>query len=130
MSTVLNNEQPAATCACSQPASETARQYVKPAANILETPEGYVLEAALPGTNKDGLTLTVEDNVLTIVGRRQAAPSGQRLYQESSEADYRRVFELDASIDTGRITAHIKQGYLTVTLPRAEAAKPRKVEVN
>ncbi len=52
-----------------------------------------------------------------------------RVYRESRPLDYRRVFDLDPSIDTGRITAKMEQGILTLTLPKAEQVKPRRIQV-
>jgi HSP20 family protein len=67
---------------------------------------------------------------LVIVGRREAAePQGQSVYRESRSADYRRVFELDPSIDTSKISARMEQGVLTLQLPKAESVKPRKITV-
>jgi HSP20 family protein len=109
---------------------QTTRNYVTPGVNILETKDNYILEAEMPGVNKEGLNISVEDNVLTIVGRRQAAPEAQLLYRESRPADFRRAFELDPSIETGRITAKIEQGILELTLPKAEKVKPRTITVN
>jgi HSP20 family protein len=105
--------------------------YLTPLANILETKDGYVLEAEMPGVSKDGLEITVENGELTIVGRRAAAEKpGRELYRESRAFDYRRTFELDASIDTAKVTARIEQGVLTLQLPKAESVKPRKIAVN
>jgi HSP20 family protein len=101
-----------------------------PLANILETKDGYVLEAEMPGVNKDGLDITVENGELTISGRRAATEvRGREVYRESRAFDYRRTFELDPSIDTANVTAHIDQGVLTLHLPKAEAVKPRKIAV-
>lgn len=105
--------------------------YATPLANIRETKDGYVLEAEMPGVGKDGLEVTVENGELAIVGRRSAASEpGRSVYRESRQADYRRVFELDPSIDSGKITARIEQGVLTLQLPKAESVKPRKIAVN
>jgi HSP20 family protein len=90
-----------------------------------------VLEAEMPGVNKDGLELTLEGNELTIVGRRNGGPmSGEALFRESQEADYRRVFELDPAIDTAKVSAKMDQGVLTLTLPKSEQVKPRKISVD
>ena len=109
---------------------ETAREYVTPGVNILETPDVYIVEAEVPGVNKDGLKISVEDNVLTLVGHRQATAPAGVLYRESDPADYRRVFELDPAIETGKITARLERGILTLTLPKSEKAKPRDIAVN
>jgi HSP20 family protein len=104
--------------------------YLTPLANILETKDGYVLEAEMPGVGKDGLEVTVENGELTIVGRRAPVESrGRELYRESRAFDYRRSFELDPSIDTAKVTAKIDQGVLTLHLPKAEAVRPRKIAV-
>ncbi len=105
--------------------------YVSPAANIWETTDGYALQAEMPGVSKDGLEITVENNELTIVGRRSdEALKGDVVYRESRAWDYKRVFELDPSIDAAKITAKIEQGVLTLTLPKAEAVKPRKITIS
>ncbi len=105
-------------------------QYLTPLANILETQDGYVLEAEMPGVNKEGLEITVENGELVIVGHRTSVPkSGQPLYRESRDMDYRRVFELDPSIDASKIHAKIDQGVLRLVLPKAESVKPRKITV-
>jgi HSP20 family protein len=109
---------------------EAAREFVTPGVNILETTDAYILEAEMPGVNKDGLNIRVEGNILTLAGRRQPALEAHLLYRESGLADFRRVFELDPSIDTGKISARIEQGILSVTLPKAEEGKPRRIEVN
>jgi len=104
--------------------------YVTPVANILETSDGYLLEAEMPGVAKDGIEVTVENGELVIVGRRADKDMpGTLLYRESRPLDYRRVFDLDPSIDTGRITAKMEQGILKLTLPKAEEVKPRRIEV-
>jgi HSP20 family protein len=106
------------------------RPFVAPEVNIYETNDGYALQAEMPGVTKQGLEVTLEGNTLTFVGRRQddAAP-GNVLYRESRGTNYRRVFELDPVIDTSKISAEMRQGVLTLTLPKAEHVKPRKIEI-
>jgi len=106
------------------------RNYVCPTVDISETKDGYLLEAEMPGVNKEGLELLLEGNKLTIFGHRQSdALNGQPLYRESTSTDYRRIFVLDPTIDTGNISAQIEQGILKLTLPKAERVKPRKIKV-
>ena len=111
--------------------TRATQNYVTPEVNILETKESYILQAELPGVNKDGLEITLEGNELTLVGRRQRGElKAPALHRESSTADYRRVFELDPAIDAARIGAKIEQGVLTLHLPKSERVKPRKITVN
>jgi HSP20 family protein len=126
MSTTVENGQRTATA---QQNRQT--EYVAPEVNIFETKDGYVVEAEMAGVNKDGLEITVEDNELTIVGHRSSdSVNGQPLFRERRLADYRRSFELDPAIDTSKISAKIDQGILTVTLPKSEKVKPRKITVD
>ncbi len=114
-----------------QSSTSSPVNYLTPVANIRETPDGYVLEAEMPGVGKDGLEITVDRGELTLVGHRTPrAPAGEVLYRESREFDYRRLFELDPSIDTAKIAAKIEQGVLTLQLPKTEAVKLRKIAVN
>jgi HSP20 family protein len=128
MSTLQTEQRPAtATTGNGGPQRPT---FVTPVANILETTDGYLLEAEMPGVAKDGIEVTVENGELVILGRRADKNlPGTALYRESRPVDYRRVFDLDPSIDTGKITAKMEQGILTLTLPKAEEVKPRRITV-
>jgi HSP20 family protein len=104
--------------------------YLTPLANIVESEDGYVLQAEMPGVSRSGLEITVENGDLTILGRRNRYESpGVLLYGESRGADYRRTFEIDPSINAAGISAKIDQGVLTLHLPKAESVKPRKISV-
>ena len=125
MKATVQNDQRRAT----EP--QPAREYVSPEVNIFETSDGYVLEAEMPGVSKEGLEITLEGNEMTLVGQRKddAAP-GEPLFRERALTDYRRVFELDPAIDTAKIAAKIEQGLLTLTLPKSERVKPRRIAVD
>ena len=111
-------------------AAERPAEYIAPEVNIFETGDGYVIEAEMPGVARDGLEITLEDNEITIVGHRRQVPlPGEPLFRESHQADYRRVFELDPAIDTAKIAAKVDQGVLTLTLPKSERVKPRRISV-
>jgi HSP20 family protein len=107
-----------------------AEQFIAPAATVLENADGYTLEVEMPGVSKENLEMWVENNELTILGRR-AMPSieGTLIHRESRQENFRRAFELDPSIDAGKISAKIEQGVVTLTLPKAEQVKPRKITV-
>ena len=107
------------------------REYALPEVDIFETKDGYVVEAEMPGVNKDGLEITLEGNEITIIGhRKNDAGAGVPLFRERAPADYRRVFELDPAIDASKIAAKMDQGVLTLTLPKSEQVKPRKIAVD
>lgn len=108
----------------------TERPFVAPEVNIFETDDGYVIQAEMPGVSKTGIEVTLENNTLTFVGRRtEEQVGGNVLYRESRAADYRRVFELDPAVDAERISAEMRQGVLTLHLPKAERVKPRKIQI-
>ena len=109
---------------------QNRQNFVAAPVNILETKDGYVLEAEMPGVSKEGLQVTLEGNEITIVGRRSdEGVDGNLLFRESQRADFQRVFQLDPAIDTSRINAKMEQGLLTLTLPKSEKVKPRKIDV-
>jgi HSP20 family protein len=113
------------------PEARPRLEYVSPDVNIFETKDGYVLEAEMPGVNKDGLEITLEGNEITIVGhRKNEAVTGTPLFRERTLVDYRRVFELDPAIDTARIAAKMDQGVLSLTLTKSERVKPRRIAVD
>src|SRR5690348_10452709 len=76
------------------------RRWIQPQVNIVETRDGYVLEAEMPGVGKEGLDVLLEGNELTIVGRKNpVSGDAQLVYRESNDFDFRRTFELDPAID-------------------------------
>ena len=106
-------------------------KFVAPMATVLENADGYTLQVEMPGVNKEGLEMWVENNELTIVGRRSLPTvAGTIVHRESRRENFKRAFELDPSIDAGKISAKIEQGVLTLTLPKAEQVKPRKITVS
>jgi HSP20 family protein len=106
-------------------------QFVVPSASVIETADGYRLEVEMPGVNKDGLEISFANNELTLLGRRSLPTvEGTLIHHESRPENYRRVFELDPSIDANKISAKIDQGLVTLTLPKTEHVKPRKIAVS
>jgi len=104
-------------------------RYHLPAVNIYETTDGYTLEADMPGVNRDGLEIYLDQNELTLLGRRPGSTPETVHYRESGSGDFRRVFELDPGIDTEKITARVENGVLTLHLARREQTKPRQIAV-
>lgn len=123
-------QTPNRPAAAAQNGTPRRTAFITPPANIRETKDGYTLEVEMPGVGKDGLEITIENNELTLWGRRNESElKGQVVYRESRPLDFRRVFELDPVIDAARINAKMEQGVLTLTLPKAESVKPRKISV-
>jgi len=128
MKTLVQNDNTTAPARVSNP-SELA--WILPPVNIYETKEAYLLEAEMPGVSKKGLEVTLENNELTIVGHRDTTPiKPEWVYRESKAAEFKRTFELDPAIDVSKISAQLEQGLLTLTLPKAERIKPRKITVS
>ena len=108
-----------------------AEQFITPPASVREIGDGYTLEIEMPGVKKDGLEISVENNELTIIGRRTLpVVEGTLIHRESRAENFRRMFEIDPSIDANKISARIDQGLVTLTLPKAEHVKPRKITVS
>ncbi|HWM26648.1 MAG TPA: Hsp20/alpha crystallin family protein [Chthoniobacterales bacterium] len=109
---------------------QATEQFIAPAATVFETTDGYTLEVEMPGVSKENLEMWVENNELTILGRRSTlSVEGTLVHRESRSENFRRSFELDPSIDAAKISAKIDQGVVTLTLPKAEQVKPRKIAV-
>ena len=132
--TSTQNDTQTSTHANLEPQAATQpRRYVRPRADITENAQGFLVQVEMPGVNRQGLDITFENGELTLTGHRAQATvptGGELLYRESRPSDFRRTFELDQSIDAAAITATLEQGLLTLALPKAEAAKPRKIAVN
>ena len=108
-----------------------AEQFITPPAGVTEIGDGYMLEIEMPGVKKDGLEISVENNELTIIGRRSLSAAERTLiHRESRPENLRHLFEIDPSIDADKISAKIDQGLVTLTLPKAEHVKPRKITVS
>ncbi len=90
-----------------------------------------MLLADLPGVSADDLEVQVQDNKLTLFGRRREdLEEGIRVvHQEYPVADFLRSFILSEDVDHDRISAHINEGVLEIRLPRAAKAPPRRIQV-
>ncbi len=105
---------------------------IKPAYEIKETDEAFGVTVQLPGVTKDGLELTAEQDQLRIIGRRTwKQPAGwTALYRESADVPFELVLEHDNAVDLEKIHAELTDGVLRISLPKAEAIKPRKIAVS
>ena len=109
--------------------TRSQERYVTPPVDIYETGEGLVVKADLPGVDKENLDVRVENNLLSIRGRATHAAPGDPIYREYGLINFFRQFELNERVDQSKISADLKNGVLTLNLPKAEEAKPRKIDV-
>jgi HSP20 family molecular chaperone IbpA len=111
--------------------SSRAEQAIRPPVDVFETADGITLQADMPGVSKDRLNLRVDGNTLLLEGSIQLDMPGQleALYADVRSTLYRCSFALSNELDTGRIAANLKDGVLSVTIPKREELKPRKIEV-
>ena len=102
-----------------------------PAMDIFETEAAITVLADMPGVRADGLGIDLRENVLSIEGRVADVPreNEQELLSEYETGSFRREFRLTNLIDQDKIDASLNDGVLRLTLPKAEAARPRKIEV-
>jgi Molecular chaperone (small heat shock protein) len=105
---------------------------VKPLYEVKETNDAFGVTVYLPGVAKDGLELTVDADELHVIGRRgwKRPENWTALYRESVDAPFELVLTHDNAIDTDKIAAELRDGVLRVSLPKAEAVKPRKIAVS
>jgi HSP20 family protein len=113
------------------PTAETVQSnYFTPRVDILENDNELTLFADMPGVRPDDVDIRFERGELTLQGRclpRQQ--SGSLLLAEYGVGDFYRSFTINPDIDTSRISAEMKNGVLTVHLPKSEAVKPRRITV-
>ncbi|MGE5820411.1 MAG: Hsp20/alpha crystallin family protein [Deltaproteobacteria bacterium] len=109
--------------------TRSEERYVTPPVDIYENGDALIVTADLPGVPKENLDLRVENNLLTIRGKSSHLASGDLVYREYELASFFRQFELNEKVDQGKISAELQHGVLTLHLPKAQEAKPRKIEV-
>ena len=101
-----------------------------PPVDIFEVKDGLVVVADLPGLEKDAIDVRVENDILTIQGATAKwAVAHTPVYEEHKLANYFRQFELSDAVNQEKIRAEMKHGVLTIHLPKAEEARPKKIEV-
>ena len=103
--------------------------YVTPPVDIFEDDQGLVVLADLPGVEPGALDVRVDRGILTIQARARHLAPGDSVYREYELAGFFRQFQLPEEVDAARVTAELQNGVLTLRLPRAEQAQPRRIEV-
>lgn len=108
----------------------SARTYI-PGADIFEAEHALSVVLEMPGVDKSNVDVSVEGGVLVVEGRVDFSKyeGMQPVYTEYNVGHYRRTFSLSNKIDQGAITAEMTDGVLKLTLPKAEAAKARRIEI-
>jgi HSP20 family protein len=108
-----------------------ARLFV-PAADIYEAPDALTVILEMPGVEKSNVAISVEDGVLSVEGRLDLSKYRglQPLYTEYNIGHYSRSFRLSSKIDQSKIAAEMKDGVLSLQLPKVEQAKPRTIQIN
>jgi HSP20 family molecular chaperone IbpA len=120
------------------PAQETAiaertkdRAVFMPPVDIIEDANNLYIYADMPGADEKGVNITLENDVLTIEAQVPETSFEKRTatYTEYRDGDYRRAFTLNESFDRDRIEARMKNGVLSVVLPKSEAVKTRSIPI-
>lgn len=112
------------------PTEVTRGVTVTPLVDILETEDELLLFADLPGVTQDDVDIRFENGELTLHARRAlAAGNWEAWLLENETGDYFRAFRISEQVDASRIWAELKNGVLTLHLPKVETAKPRKISV-
>ena len=100
--------------------------------NISETPESYSLVAEVPGLKEENIDIEAKDGVLTLKGHQETKEESEgKTYRvrEFSERSFERSFRLGDTVDSDNISAQLKDGLLSVTVPKREEAKPKAVKI-
>jgi HSP20 family protein len=112
--------------------AEKTRPALTPAVDIIENDVGITLLADLPGVSKERLGVKVDGDTLLIEGSAEVrVPDNlQFVYGEIRNPHFRRSFTLSRELDASKIEANLRDGVLRLHIPKAEAARPRRIEVN
>jgi len=105
------------------------RATARPAVDIYENTDEYLVIADLPAVSKDSLSIHLEDSQLTIEGKIGDEPGDNALERELRLFSYRRTFELPRFVDRDKVTAEFSNGVLSLHLPKADAVRPRRIAV-
>ena len=115
----------------SREATKPTRAFV-PSADIYESENALTVVLEMPGVSKENVDVNVEDGVLTVEGRIEFSKYErlQPVYSEYNVGPYRRSFQISNQIDHSKIAAQMRDGIMTLELPKVETAKPRRIQVS
>lgn len=109
--------------------TRSEQRYIRPPVNIIETEEGLVITADMPGAIKEKIDVNIEKGVLTITAPAAHELPGTPTYQEFELANYYRQFAVPEGLDEHKAKAEFVNGILMLRVPKAEAVKPKRVAV-
>lgn len=126
------------TCCNIEPATQTAERnnvtretpHYLPKADIIETKDAFLLRVDVPGAKSDDIDVNLDRGILTIHARVAPREHSGQVYREFGIGDFRRSFQIGDGIDATAINAEVELGVLTLKLPKAEAARARRVVVH
>jgi HSP20 family protein len=101
-----------------------------PAADLCETADAYIVTAELPGVPRQQIRVDVHDQQLTLHGRRDARVACEQYHQvERGHGEFSRTFRLPTDVDASRISAELKDGVLTIVVPKGPEQGTRRIDV-
>lgn len=114
-----------------QTPARQAKSYLRPHYEVAQDKEAYTVKVYVPGASKDAVKIVVDQDTLSIEAERKSidGDNWRARYREIPTADYRLRLDLNAPVDAENISAKTENGVLSITLPVAEAAKPRQIKV-
>jgi HSP20 family protein len=110
---------------------EVSKEYYEatPAVDTFENKNEIMLRIDMPGVEKKGLTISIDNGILAISGMRGLISNSTPIWEEFGDIEYKRRFSIPQTINVERVEADLKEGVLNLHLPKSEAAKPRLIEV-
>jgi HSP20 family protein len=114
-----------------QPVAEAEAPMQAPAYDVSETENEFVITVQIPGVDRKDMETVIDGDDLVITGKRawKQPESWKLLHEEIPSMDYRLVLRLDHRVNRNALKAHLRDGILTLMLPKAEEIKPRRIEI-
>lgn len=109
--------------------TRSMERYLRPAVDIVESEDGLTIITDIPGVDRENLEVGIDKGILTIQGQVKPESRGNEVYREFELMSYYRQFQLPEVIDQDKTRAELSNGVLMLRLYKAEAAKPKKIEV-